>query len=68
MTWGDWACIACFTLFYTVLGARFRAAEKALRIPKVLEKAAQDRAERCLENTVYYYFIDGLPGYPGWLP
>ena len=48
-----------------LLTARFGAAENPLRIPKVQRKAAPYRTQRCLENSVIYYFIDVLAGYPG---
>ena len=58
------ASIRCFTLFYTLLATRFPAAENPLRIPKVLQKAAQSRTERCLKYTVLHCFIDLRARYP----
>ena len=60
-----YASIGLITLFYPLLATRFRAATNPLRIPKVSSKAAPYRAKHCLENTVIYYFIDVLAGYPG---
>ena len=54
-----------FTLFHTVLLARFPAAEKPLRIPKVLQKAGFYRLSFAWKTLLFYYFIDGFQGYPG---
>ena len=51
-------------LFYTVLLARFRAAKKALRIPKVFGKRAKSRIEHCVENTAFLVLFSVLAGYP----
>ena len=63
-----YASIGCFTLEYTLLAARFRAAQNPLIIPKVLHKAVKSRLKHCLKNTVLPCFIDVLPGYPCWEP
>ena len=59
---------ASFRLFSPLtpcLAARFRAAQKPLRIPKVIEKAVFYRAGHGLETLFIYYFIDVLRHYPG---
>ena len=49
----------------TLLATRLRAAEKPLRIPKVLRETAKSRLNYPLNNTVFLVFIAGFEGYPG---
>ena len=57
-----------FQLEYTLLPARFRAAENALRIPKVLRESCRKPCFTHCFIDCFPLFIDGFPCYPGWAP